>query len=170
MKFAKISCIRCGFMIYLHLRRRGETGRRAGLKILWTNHPCRFESDRRHQRKNNLAKTVRLFFHISAPSRLRVRARIYEKIKCVALARLLLSARRRYSIPPRCATPKVFNTATVCYTKGITIPPRCATPKVLLYRHCVPQQGIIISPANIYCVDSPKFCLYKWRRRCTIVL
>ena len=100
MKFAKISCIRCRFMIYLYLRRRGETGRRAGLKILWTNHPCRFESDRRHQRKNNLAKTVRLFFHISAPSRLRVRARIYEKIKCIALARLLLSARRRYKIPP----------------------------------------------------------------------
>lgn len=38
-------------MVYSLLRRRGETGRRAGLKILWTNHPCRFESDRRHQTK-----------------------------------------------------------------------------------------------------------------------
>ena len=86
-------------MIYSILRRRGETGRRAGLKILWTNHPCRFESDRRHQRKNNLTKTVRLFFHISAPSRLRVRWRIYEKIGRIALVRLLLSARRRNCVP-----------------------------------------------------------------------
>ena len=133
-KKQKISCKNPPFMVYSYLRRRGETGRRAGLKILWTNHPCRFESDRRHQRKNNLAKTVRLFFHISAPSRLRVRARIYEKIKCIALARLLLSARRRYWIPPRCATPKVllyrhgvlhqryYYTATACHNK------------VLLYR------------------------------------
>ena len=34
--------------------RCGEIGRRAGLKILWTNHPCRFESDHRHHSQPNL--------------------------------------------------------------------------------------------------------------------
>ncbi len=31
-------------------RRRDGIGRRDGLKIRWTNHPCGFESHRRHQK------------------------------------------------------------------------------------------------------------------------
>lgn len=33
----------------LILCRCGEIGRRDGLKIHWTNPPCRFDSDQRHQ-------------------------------------------------------------------------------------------------------------------------
>ena len=53
-------------MVYSYLRRRGETGRRAGLKILWTNHPCRFESDRRHQTriKRTREKILSSFYFI----------------------------------------------------------------------------------------------------------
>ena len=60
--FLKISCKSKIDMVYLIVRRCGETGRRAGLKILWTNHPCRFESDRRHQRKNNPTIIRRIVF------------------------------------------------------------------------------------------------------------
>ena len=68
-------------MIYSILRRRGETGRRAGLKILWTNHPCRFESDRRHQRKNNFANNREVVFSYIHNSRVLAQGyeRIYEK-------------------------------------------------------------------------------------------
>lgn len=101
-------------MIYSFLRRRGETGRRAGLKILWTNHPCRFESDRRHQTKKQPCKTtVRLFFYICrATACSQERAYIKNKTRSV-VARLLLSAvggmkyrrapiecRRWHEIPP----------------------------------------------------------------------
>ena len=49
-------------VIYYHLRRCGEIGRRAGLKILWTNHPCRFESDHRHQTSKTILRiSVGLF-------------------------------------------------------------------------------------------------------------
>lgn len=82
-------------MVYSYLRRRGETGRRAGLKILWTNHPCRFESDRRHQRKNNLANNREVVFSYIRASRVLALeiVWIYEKkISVYAVARLLLSA------------------------------------------------------------------------------
>lgn len=82
-------------MVYSYLRRRGETGRRAGLKILWTNHPCRFESDRRHQRKNNLANNREVVFSYIHNSRVLAHGYewIYEKRQRVyAVARLFVSA------------------------------------------------------------------------------
>lgn len=82
-------------MVYSYLRRRGETGRRAGLKILWTNHPCRFESDRRHQRKNNLANNREVVFSYIRASRVFTLeiVWIYEKKTARrAVARLFVSA------------------------------------------------------------------------------
>lgn len=101
-KIPKNSCNNRQYMLYLLLRRRGETGRRAGLKILWTNPPCRFESDRRHQtKKSNLNGSVFLYFQtLDLKQCLALFANYVCNRHCVADASLLRSLHSLRVRPP----------------------------------------------------------------------
>ena len=50
----------------IELRRCGGIGRRAGLKILWTNHPYRFDPDHRHHHQPNSNRVGLVFFYVKS--------------------------------------------------------------------------------------------------------